>query len=395
MHSLFLLLFSFQNPSFLDQSIHSARERIAREPKHPDGYNDLALALARKERETGDPEFLQQADDAVASSLRIQPANFEGRKARVAIRLRQHRYEDALEEALALNQQTPDDNALYGFISEAQIALGNYKEAEAAVQRMIDLRPVNGPGMERGAVIRELIGYPEAALDWWNSALHLMADRDSEARAFILTQMARIHRETGKYEAAGGYAQQALTLVPGYPPGLEELARILIDQDKGSEAAPLLRRRLKAGPSVAALYWLARAEDSAMAGAEFEKAASGAEGSALLIRYLTEHGRAAQAVEAGRAAAKRHHDLFTLDAYAWALFQSGKPVEAKEQMARALAPGMRDAELFYHAGAIAKAAGDAAAAVKYFKHSLEINASSPVSGRVIQELAGMARSSSS
>jgi Flp pilus assembly protein TadD len=52
---------------------------------------------------------------------------------------------------------------------------------------------------------------------------------------------------------------------------------------------------------------------------------------------------------------------------------NGKDQEAREQIEKALAVGIRDARLFRHAGEIAVGAGDQAAAEKYLRLSAETN----------------------
>jgi hypothetical protein len=86
-----------------------ARRKIARDPKHYHGYNELALALTQRARETADPVFYQQADDAVRTSLTLSPDNFEGLKVRTWALLGQHRFAEALTLATALNARVPDD----------------------------------------------------------------------------------------------------------------------------------------------------------------------------------------------------------------------------------------------------------------------------------------------
>jgi tetratricopeptide (TPR) repeat protein len=401
-HQIFLSLLLWQAPcSFIEQSIASANEEIAKEPKQPDGYNDLTQALVRKVRETGDLSFATQAEVAIAKSLKLEPANFGARRARVAVRLAERRYDDALEEAEALKKQRPDDNPLYAYISEAQNALGHYAESEKAVQRMVDLRNVNGPGFEAGAVVRELIGFPDAALDWWRSASNLVSERDIEERAHIYSQMARIYRETGRYESGVECAQQALRLEPDYPAALFELARIRIEQKQNSAAVTLLRTRLAKGKDLPSLYWLAVAEERSgnpiTASAEFEKQARAAAGSplhadSLLIRYLAEHGHATEAVQMATLALRRHNDLFTRQAYAVALSQAGQPLEALQQIRKALEPGFLDVSLYFEAGLIAKKNNDTEAAAGYFKKAFEMGSNGYYAGEIMKQLGSLSES---
>jgi tetratricopeptide (TPR) repeat protein len=402
---LFLSLLLWQPPtSFIEQSIASANEEIAKESKQPEGYNDLALALVRKVRETGDPRFATQAEAQIAKSLKLEPANFGARRARVAARLAQHRYADALEEAEALRKQRPDDNPVYGYISEASIALGNYAEAEKAVQRMIDLRSVNGPGFEAGAALRELIGFPEAALDWWRSALNLVSDRDIEERAHIYSQMARIYRETGKYDPGAECAQQALHLEADYPEALFELARIRIEQKQPAAAITLLKSRLSKGRDLPSLYWIAVAQGPSREAAyeeatsEFEKQARAAVGSplnadALLIRFLAEHGQAAEAVKMAVAALDRHNDLFTRESYALALSKAGQPAEALLQIRKALEPGFLEVGLYFEAGMIARQQKDTEAASGYFRKAFEMGSTGYYSAEILKQLGSIGDSS--
>lgn len=400
-HFLFLLFFSqipAAAPTFLDESIRTANEKIAKDPKRAEGYNDLAIALARKERETGDSKWLQQAEQAVDKSLALEAANFEGRRARVAVRLRQKRYEDALEEATALNKKTPDDNPLYGMIAEAEMALGQYAEAEKATQRMLDLRSVNGPGMEHGAALREKIGYPDGAIDWWNQALQLSSERDSEERAFIHTHIARIYRQEGKYDAAAQHAKQALTLCVNYPAGLVELAAIELDRRQPKEAIELLQRRLTAGKGLESTWMLGKALEASGRPMEakatyelFEKGALAAvdepaNANPILMRYLADHGKAGQAVAIGAKSLKRTSDIDTVHSYAWALFQNGQAAEAKAQIQKAMAPGVRDSGLYFDAGMIARRADDNANADKYLRIAFEINSNSPDAAEILKQL---------
>ena len=63
---------------------------------------------------------------------------------------------------------------------------------------------------------------------------------------------------------------------------------------------------------------------------------------------------------------RTRHDIYGYDLLAWALHAQGRDVEAKAAMARALAQGTKDAQLFHHAGVIERALGNAGAADQLF-----------------------------
>ena len=335
--------------AFITYLIESAEVKIKAAPARPEGYNDLAFALARRARETEDPSYWARAEAAIATALKLEPRSFDARKARVQIRIQEGRFADAEEEATALNKQTPDDNPMYGFLADVALAQGRYNVAEALAQRMLDLRQVNGPGLQRAAQVREAIGFPEGATEFWLSALRLASAGDTEERAYLLTQLAGLSRRQGQLDEAARYSGEALSVEPDYPAALVEQARIALDRGKPADALVALDKRLKQSESVAALYWRFQASKALGsvddAGARFLQAAQKVQGKSgnrddLLIRYLTAQGKAQDAVKIGAASASKNLEM--LDAYAMALLAAGKPDAAREQMDHLLHWGVRD-----------------------------------------------------
>ena len=60
-------------------------------------------------------------------------------------------------------------------------------------------------------------------------------------------------------------------------------------------------------------------------------------------------------------------------ALAWAALKAGKVDEAQSAIKEALRLGTRDAKLYYHAGMIAKAAGDRTAARSHLERALKLS----------------------
>ena len=93
-----------------------------------------------------------------------------------------------------------------------------------------------------------------------------------------------------------------------------------------------------------------------------------------LIAYDLDRGHnPAQALQIARGEIAKRHDIHTLDAYAWALHANGQDAEAKKQVSKANAVGVRDALIFYHAGVIAEGQNDLSSATHFLKVSLETN----------------------
>ena len=261
-----------------EQSMAVASQMIEKNPKNFEAYNALALALSRRARETSDVKFYAMAEDALKKSFEIKPGNFDGERTHVWLLLGKHEFAAAREEARRLNKKMPDDVMLYGFLTDANVELGNYKEAEEAAQWMLDLRPGNLPGMTHAAYLRELFGDVDGALELMNMAYQSTPPSEVEDAAWIITQMAHLNLAVGKTVEAEKQLQQALKLFPGYHYALSNLAKVRIQQKRYDEAVELLRQRYTAAAHAENLYDLAealhlagRSDEAAKAFAEFEQ----------------------------------------------------------------------------------------------------------------------------
>src|SRR5450755_1809589 len=242
-----------------ERSIAQANRMIEKNQQNFEAYNALALALSRRARETSNVKYYALAEEALQKSFAIAPENFDGARTHVWLLLGKHEFAAALEEAKMLNKKMPDDVMVYGFLTDANVELGNYKEAETAAQWMLDLRPGNLPGLTRAAYLRELFGDIEGALDLMNMALQSTPPSEVEDAAWIVTQMAHLDLSIGKVDEAEKLSQQALAMFPGYHYALGNLARVRIQQKRYDEAVELLTQRYQAAPHVESLFDLARA----------------------------------------------------------------------------------------------------------------------------------------
>jgi tetratricopeptide (TPR) repeat protein len=369
-----------------ERGIAQARKLIDKNPKDFEAYNALALALSRRARETSDVKFYTKAEEALQKSLEVSPDNFDGERIHVWLLLGKHEFAAALEAAKKLNLKMPDDVMLYGFLTDANVELGNYKDAETAAQWMLDLKPGNIPGLTRAAYLRELFGDIEGSLDLMNMAYQSTPPGEVEDGAWIVTQMAHLDLAIGKIDESEKLSQQALLMFPGYHYALGNLAKVRIQQKRYDEAVELLKQRYQAAPHAENLYDLAQAlqlagktDDANKAFAEFEQKSlletnRGDNSNHELIFYYADYARQpAKALEVAQREIARRHDVFTLDSYAWALYQNGQYAEARKQIDAALAVGVRDAKLFRHAGEIALKSGDKSAAENYLRESAELN----------------------
>lgn len=371
-----------------ERGIATSQKMIDKNPKNYDGYNALAYALSRRARETSEVKYYEQAEDALQKSLTIAPGNLGAERIKIWLLLGKHEFAAAREAAQTLSTRVPDDIMVYGFLTDANVELGNYDEAEKAAQWMLDLRAGNMPGLTRAAYLRELFGDVDGSLELMQMAYESTPPTETEDRAWILTQMAHLELSVGRLDSAEKRLNEALQLFPRYHYALANLAKLRIIQKRFDDAVALLQQRYDAAPHAENLFDLAQAVQLAGRGdearkmyAEFERKSLAETNKTdnsnheLTFYYVDVAKEPVKALEVARREIARRHDVFTLDSYAWALYANGRYVEARKHIEAALKVGIRDGKLLRHAGEIAMQCGDRGAAEKYFRESAVLNTS--------------------
>jgi tetratricopeptide (TPR) repeat protein len=361
-------LFSGSTLTPAELGIAEARKVIQANPHDANGYNSLSTALVHRAQETSDDSYYEQAAIAVRRSLELSPDNFEGLKSEVRVLLGMHDYSAALLHARILNKRTPDDLAMYGLLTDAYSALGDYVDAEPAAQWMLNLRPGNLAAFVNAAHLREIFGDMNGAYNALNLAYQGTASSEFVDQAKLLTEMARERRLAGQYEAAEKLANEARKAFPQYHRALEELANIYLGEKRYPEAIENFRRAYEAVPTARNSYSLAsalelagRTEEAARAYSDFLQKArseSGQKNNANLdlVFYYADHTHElSKALELAEKEHAERRDIYTLDAYAWALHRNGEDGEARKQMDTALAVGTRDPSILTHSAQIPNA----------------------------------------
>jgi len=234
----------------------------------------------------------------------------------------------------------------------------------------------------------------DGALELMSMALESTSPSEVEDTAWVLTQIAHLQQSVGRTDDAEKNLQRALAIFPGYHYALGNLAKVRIAQKRYDEAVQLLQQRYQAASHAENLYDLAEAlqlagktDEAKKAFAEFEQkslleTSLGDNSNRELIFYYADHAQQPlKALEVATREFARRHDVYTLDSYAWALHVNVRDQEAREKISAALAVGIRDVRMMRHAGEIALAAGDRAAAQKYFEDAGSLTAGkSPLAG---------------
>lgn len=366
-----------------EEKIAAAKKAIEVNPQNADAYNALAMALTRRARETAEPTYYDQATEVLTESLRLAPNNFEARRIETWIALGKHEFSRALELARALSKSRPDDVLAYALLTDACVETGNYEEAEKAAQWALDMRPGDIAALTRAAYLRELFGDIQGSVDLMQSAYVKTAPSEVEDRAWILAQFAHLQLLNGKPDIAEPALVDALKLFPGYHYALGNMVKVRIAQQRYDDAVAVAREFIEAAPHPENLYILGDAlkragkmDEAKAAFSDFEsKALAESEGydnanRELVFYYVNHAGQPAEAIRIAKMEFARRQDIFTRDAYAWALQANGEQKQARDEIEKALAIGVRDPVILYHAGIIAQKNSDHVQAKKYLQESL-------------------------
>jgi tetratricopeptide (TPR) repeat protein len=241
--------------------------------------------------------------------------------------------------------------------------------------------------LTRAANLRELFGDTDGAYELFEMAYQSMPPTETAERARILTRMGHLRLALGGIDVAEKLFGQALKVSPADSSALANLAEVRVNQKRWPEAILLLQQRYQEVPRAGNLYDLAEAlqlggrnDEARRAFGEFEakslQESSGKDNSnrRLVFYYADKAQDPAKALKVAQQEYAWRHDVYTLDAYAWALHVNAQDAEALKQIESALGVGIRDAQLFHHAGEIALKAGNTAAAERYLKQAIELKA---------------------
>lgn len=365
-----------------DVEIADAQKLIEKMPESAKGYNKLAVTYIRRARETGDFSLNTNAQTAVNRALEVEPQNYDAQKLKASLLLTFHKFAEGLEFGKQLEKEHPRDAFIYGVLTDANVELGNYKEAVDAVQKMVDLRPTM-ESYARVSYVRSLHGDAEGSIDAMTTAAKIADPKDKESQAWCLVHLGDEYFKIGKYTEAEAQYDTALQIFPKYHFALTGKGRARAaagDYEnaikfftESQEKIPLTLTVIALGDVYKKMDNAAKAQEQYDLAAFVEQKLGNTDQRTLALLWADQDVKLNEAL----AIAEREHatrkDIFTADIYAWCLYKKGNFAEAQKAMQEAMRLKTKDARFFYHAGMIEKASGNAKAAKELLQKSLQTN----------------------
>lgn len=377
---------SAENPapvSAADAEIDAAQKIVEKMPGSPLGYNRLAVAYIRRARQTGDFSLNTNAQTAVNQALEIEPQNAEAQKLKASLLITFHRFDEALKLGKQLQSAHPEDAFVYGILSDANVELGNYKEAIETTQKMVDLKP-NTPAYARVAHLRSLIGDSEGAIEMYKLAARSADPLDKEAQSWCVVQVGDELWKYGKYAEAEKVYDEALQNFPNYNLAIAGKGKARAAQGDFENAIKLLTDANNRVPNVETTILLGdiytKQGEAEKAKQQYDlvevierKIGVNNDQKRLALLWADQNVRLDEALTIVRREHEMRKDIFTADALAWVLYKKGEFEQAKKASDEAMRLKTNDARILYHAGMIEKALGNKKAAVKLLQTALKLN----------------------
>jgi len=372
----------------------TVRFLVARVKSDPDDMiaeNMLASQMLLRLRETGNADDLERALRAARVSLASVPSirNLGGLSALVRAEIAGHDFVSARSHALELTRVDPSTVGSYALLADALLELGDYGGADMALKRMGEFGRDNAETEIRLGRILFLRGDTDNAERRFFRALAFarnVVPPPRESIAWCQWQLGEMRFSKGDYPAADCYYRDALATYPNYVQAMASLGRVLAARGYLAGAISQYEHAARRYPdptflaALGDLYNLAgRTHDGENEYAFIEQIrhlskVNGVRYNRQIALIDADHNRNAQAAYLDAAAEYRERrDIYGADAVAWTALKAGKLPEAKRAIQSALRLSTQDARLLYHAGMIAQAAGDPAAARAYLKRALALN----------------------
>jgi tetratricopeptide (TPR) repeat protein len=356
---------------------------VAKDPTDLSSRTLLAGAYIQKTRETTDYDYLKRAAKILDGVL-AEKQDYEALHLRNKVELTLHHFSQAAEYSRAMVVRWPGDVESWGTLGDAMLEMGKYDEARAAFQKMLDLKP-GLTSYNRIGFYHFITGDTDGGIALMTKAVEAAA-KYPENKAWCLVELGNMYFKTGRWDEAEKAYSDAIATFPASHTAYAGIGSVQAARGEISKAIDNYLRAQSITPMIqyaGALYDLysaigKRAEAQKQADlvdvvAKLEAAASQIANRTLSLIYGNQNRNLTQALEFAQSDFQVRQDIYTHDALAWALYKNRRYEEAARASREALKLDAPEALLFYHAGMIERALGDAVGARRDLEKALKLN----------------------
>lgn len=378
--------FTAIQPDLAGSDRHIARwsTRVQLVPRDAEAWEQLGNALMQKARDTADASYYSRAEETFRQALALRPASTDALTGMAWVASSRHAFEESIAWARQALARNPQHAPAYGLLGDAAVEMGDYEEAFAHYQQMLDLRP-DLASYSRSAHLLFITGNVRQAILLMQKAIAAGAPY-AENTAWCKAQLALMLWHTGALLPAQQLLEGALADTPENYHLLAAMGKVKAAQQRYDEAIAYYQRASAIVPqsdvviALGDLYTqIGQHEAAAKQYAVLDvirqlNQAHGVRTDLLMARFYADHDRhLPEALAEAEAIYQTRKNVFVADTLAWCYYKNGRYEEAKKIIKKALQQQTPDAMLLFHAGMIYARLGQRAMAQTYLSQALSLN----------------------
>ena len=205
-------------------SIYLVQSRVSQDHKYAEYIFDLTTVLLENKSLKSEDQFLLLSYQATAL-------------------LSLHEFEKGLDVAQKATLLVPQNAAIIGAMVDANVELGNYKEAVALADKMINLRP-DIRSYSRVSYLRELYGDIDGAIAAMKEAVASGVPGNEQCE-WSRVNLGKLYIKNNKLDFAKMSFLIALENRPNYLPAIEAIANFSLEAGMVAEAKSYVEKGLK------------------------------------------------------------------------------------------------------------------------------------------------------
>lgn len=346
------------------EKVDELKKKLAKDPNDTKIRLQIALIYLSEARITGEHPYYYPAVLRILDGiLYLNPNNFEATTFKSSVKMSQHQFAEARDLAEKARKINPDNAYVYGVLVDANVELGDYKQAIAMSDKMQALKP-SLESYSRVSYIREIYGDFKGSILAMKYAIEAGMP-GSEPFCWSKKTLGHLYESTGQLEEAQKQYDDILFVRPSYAFAYGGQARILKANKQYDKALILLDKAAKIMPEfsfheeMAEIYDLQGNHDKALNKYEEvvkmleEDAKSGHAVDLELCKLYIKSGDLESAKKYGMIEyKKRPKNIDVNHAMAVVAFKMNDVKKAKEYISVAMSTGSKDPELLINAGKI-------------------------------------------